>query len=134
MPTVYQCVIEDNYTHSAEQHETGSPESASYWPGLQMAEVPCPVCAGSAGGEGYLDDGRECPECEGSGLTSGEPFTVYRYDDVPEDVAEEMCDAPGDGHEWTDLIFDLAEKHGLGEGVLVLEWEPERASAEIDEE
>lgn len=43
--------------------DTTEPEPQE--PGVsQTGEAPCPAC----GGSGRRDDGRECPNCQGSGL------------------------------------------------------------------
>lgn len=114
--TIYQCVIGDGYTYDVCEHDEGAPARESYWVGLRLAEVSCPHCSET----GRDDDGEECEHCQGSGLTEGEPFTVYRYDGLSDDVAEKLLDNPGDGYDWTSMIHELA-----GDGVEVLNWEPE---------
>lgn len=119
---IYAAFIADGYLYEVEARDDDTPEGAGYWIGLRLAEVSCPAC----GGEGS-DVCATCPNCEGCGYSTGEPFTVTRYE-VPEgadvDALIEAIEDGGDGYERAGILARL-----LGEGTDVLEWEPETVYA-----
>jgi hypothetical protein len=125
MHTLYQCLTIDNTTHSIETCEEGNPGHSSYWITLDMAELDCLMCAASDHGPGYLNDGSECPECQGYGMMWGQPYVVYRYDSVPLYIVAVLTEDPGDGYEWTKLVNQYRETKELTEGIEVLSYKKE---------
>lgn len=137
---IYACFIGDGYAEVERPTDgTGPEEGASYWYTPRNAEVGCPSC-GQEGTFSYTGaDGKErerpCRTCEGSGLVTGEPFTVTRYTFATE-AAALACYArvedAGDGYERAGVLAlasnDADGQHARPEGatsVDVVTWEPE---------
>jgi hypothetical protein len=102
---IYACFIGDGY---AEVEPPADPEyaaavgadGAGYWYTPRNSEVGCPSCDQSGRIE-YTDGAgrersRDCTCCGGSGLVTGEPFTVTRYTFANEDTAARAYAECGD--------------------------------------
>lgn len=126
---LYAAFIGDGFLYALETSDNDDPEDAGYWYSLRHQEVTCPVCCGDEGGHLRARDGRPvtCPECHGSGVTEGEPFTVTRYGPVTEEQADaaELADQ-GDGYDNAAALHKWAVDHGIP-SVDVVDWSPEYA-------